>query len=175
LLDAIEAMPLDSTLPSAGPTSVRTSVREGSGVDGFVRGGGVSVTDLAAVPLFRGLMTDDLERVARLSQERRVAPGDPLIEQWANSRELLVLLDGTAEVRIDEQHLRDVPTGDFVGEIAALEWHAGFTYPRTATVIATSPVRLLVIPSGLAPSLAKDLPLVGERLRTAVRERLPTV
>jgi glutamate/tyrosine decarboxylase-like PLP-dependent enzyme len=175
LLDAVETMPFDTTLPSAAPVPLRTSVREGIGVDGFVRGGGVSVAALAAVPLFRGLSTDDLVRIARLSHEREVAAGDPLIEQWENSRELLVLLDGTAEVRSGEHHLRDVPTGDFVGEIAALEWHAGFTYPRTAAVTATSPVRLLVIPSGLAPRLAKDLPVVGERLRAALKERLPTV
>jgi CRP-like cAMP-binding protein len=86
-----------------------------------------------------------------------------------------VLLEGTAEVRTGDRHLRDVPTGDFVGEIAAMGWNAGFTYPRTATVTATSPVRLLVIPSGLAPRLARDLPVVGERLRRAVKERLPTV
>ena len=86
-----------------------------------------------------------------------------------------MLLEGTAEVRTGDRHLRDVPTGDFVGEIAAMGWNAGFTYPRTATVTATSPVRLLVIPSGLAPLLARDLPVVGERLRRAVKERLPTV
>jgi glutamate/tyrosine decarboxylase-like PLP-dependent enzyme len=175
LLDAIERMPLDTTLPPSGQVPERTSVREGAGVDGFVRGGGIAAASLAAVPLFEGLRTEDLERIARLSHQRTVATGDPLIERWANSRELLVLLEGTAEVRNGEQHLRDVPTGDFVGEIAALEWHAGFTYPRTATVTATSPVRLLVIPSGLAPRLAKDLPAVGERMRAAVKERLPTV
>ena len=175
LLDAIEGMPLDTTLPPAAQRPHRASVREGAETGGFVRGGGISLAALAAVPLFQGLGTEDLERIARLSHERKVAAGDPLIEQWENSRDLLVLLEGTAEARSGERHLRDVSTGDFVGEIAALEWHEGFTYPRTATVIATSAVRLLVLPSGVAPRLAKDLPIVGERLRAAVKERLPTI
>jgi glutamate/tyrosine decarboxylase-like PLP-dependent enzyme len=175
LLDAIERMPVDVSVPPVGSEQERTSVREGLGVGGFVRGGGVSADALATIPLFAGLASEDLERIARLSQERSVVAGRPLIEQWDNTQELLVLLEGTAEVRTGDRHLRDVPTGDFVGEIAAMGWNAGFTYPRTATVTATSPVRLLVIPSGLAPRLARDLPVVGERLRRAVKERLPTV
>lgn len=71
------------------------------------------------------------------------------------------------------EHLRDVPTSDIVGEIAALEWHAGFTYPRTASVVATSRVRLLVIPGGIVHDLARNVPLVGERLRPPPRSTCP--
>jgi CRP-like cAMP-binding protein len=101
--------------------------------------------------------------------------GTPLIEQWDATRDLLVLLEGTAEVIRDGRHVRDVPKGDFVGEIAALGWHAGYTYARTATVVATSPVRLLVIPGAIVPDLVRGLPVVEGRLRAAIGERLSTL
>ena len=38
--------------------------------------------------------------------------------------------------------------GEPIGEIAALEWGAGFGYARTATATAATALRALVIPAG---------------------------
>jgi glutamate/tyrosine decarboxylase-like PLP-dependent enzyme len=142
---------------------------------GWLRRARLAPDDLRTIPLFEGLDRAALERIERVSSERTVGVGTPLIEQWDATRDLLVLLEGTAEVIRDGRHVRDVPTGDFVGEIAALGWHAGYTYARTATVVATSPVRLLVVPGAIVPDLVRDLPVVEARLRAAVGERLSTL
>lgn len=176
LLDFLESEPVDATAAAPSADADRDyAYGRGSGA-GFIRSSRFEGVDLGAIPLFGGLTPDELEQIERVSYERTVPTGEPLIAQWDNSRELLVLLEGTAHV-VDGggRVLREVPTGDFVGEIAALEWHAGFTYTRTATVVATSPVRLLVIPEGTVPVLARDLPLVGVRLREAMKAHLPTV
>jgi aromatic-L-amino-acid/L-tryptophan decarboxylase len=65
------------------------------------------------------------------------------------SREFYVILEGTADVRTAEEHLAHLGPGDFFGELAALDWGASFGYPRLASVIATSPARLLVLPGAL--------------------------
>jgi CRP-like cAMP-binding protein len=95
------------------------------------------------------------------------------VRQWDPSREFYVILDGKAEVRTQERHLADLGTGDYFGELAALDWGASFGYPRLASVIATSPVRMLVFPGASFNTLVRDVPAFGDEIRRAVRERLP--
>ena len=45
--------------------------------------------------------------------------------------------------------------GDFFGELAAIDWGAGFGRTRTATVTATEPTRLLVLDWALVNQLIK--------------------
>lgn len=169
LLDLLERARIDPVAPSPSEPA-RETARDGRG--GFVRGDYAGEKDLARVPLFEGLSTDELAAIAAVSHERTVGDGAALIEQWDVTRDLLVLLEGSADVLDDGRRLRQVPTGDFVGEIAALGWHAGFTYPRTASVVATAPVRLLVIPGETVDDLARHVPVFGERLRAAAKARL---
>jgi aromatic-L-amino-acid/L-tryptophan decarboxylase len=63
--------------------------------------------------------------------------------------------------------------GDFFGELAALDWGASYGYPRLASVIATTPARLLALPGGRCNTLVRDVPGFGDQIRHAVRERLP--
>ena len=95
------------------------------------------------------------------------------MRQWDPTREFYVVLEGTAEVRTAERFLAELGPGDFFGELAALEWGASFGYPRLASVIATSPARLLVLPGASFNTLVRDVPGFGDRIRSAVRERLP--
>jgi CRP-like cAMP-binding protein len=76
-------------------------------------------------------------------------------------------------VRTAEEHLAYLGPGDFFGELAALDWGASFGYPRLASVVATSPARLLVLPGARFNTLVRDVPGFGDRIRRAVRERLP--
>ena len=102
---------------------------------------------LAALPLFASLSDDQLERVARSARAISADPGQTIVRKWEASRDFYVLADGSAEVHGDAEHLTDLGPGDFFGELAALEWGAGFGYPRLATVIASSPVKAVVLSS----------------------------
>jgi CRP-like cAMP-binding protein len=73
----------------------------------------------------------------------------------------------------DGKPIDDMGRGDFFGELAALEWGASFSYPRLATVLATSDVRALVLPGPFFNELVRDAPSVGTTIRGAVRARLP--
>jgi MFS family permease len=85
-----------------------------------------------------------------------------------------VILEGRVVVERDGTRLADRARGDFFGELAALDWGAGFGYARLATVTATEPLRLLVLaPAHLARLMAEN-PGIDEQVRRAVRERLPT-
>ncbi|MGH3145926.1 MAG: aminotransferase class V-fold PLP-dependent enzyme [Rubrobacter sp.] len=131
------------------------------------------VSELRALPLFRDLADGELALIAHSAYEGAAAPGDTIVRQWDLSREFYVVLDGTAEVLTEERHLAELGPGDYFGELAALDWGASFGYPRLASVIATSPVRLLVFPGASFNTLVRDVPGFGDEIRRAVRERLP--
>jgi aromatic-L-amino-acid/L-tryptophan decarboxylase len=128
---------------------------------------------LRSLPLFRDLTQRELELIAHSAYEETAEPGRPIVRQWDPSREFYVILDGKAEVRTQERHLADLGKGDYFGELAALDWGASFGYPRLASVIATSPVRMLVFPGASFNTLVRDVPAFGDEIRRAVRERLP--
>jgi glutamate/tyrosine decarboxylase-like PLP-dependent enzyme len=131
------------------------------------------VAGLRNLPLFRDLSQQELDLIAHSAYEETANPGRPIVRQWDPSREFYVIIDGTAEVRTEERHLADLGPGDYFGELAALDWGASFGYPRLASVIATSPVRLLVFPGASFNTLVRDVPAFGDEIRRAVRERLP--
>ncbi|CAN5694904.1 hypothetical protein BH18ACT11_BH18ACT11_16900 [soil metagenome] len=133
----------------------------------------VDVRELRDLPLFGGLTEGELDLIAHSAYEGTAAVGEPVVRQWDTSREFYIVLEGTAEVRTADRHLANLGPGDYFGELAALDWGASFGYPRLASVIATSSVRLLTFPGASFNTLVRDVPGFGDEIRRAVRERLP--
>jgi aromatic-L-amino-acid decarboxylase len=131
------------------------------------------VPSLRALPLFAELEPHQAAAVGKQASLREAANGETVVEQWSLGRDFYVILEGTAEVSIDGDHTRDLGPGDFFGELTALDWGSGFTYPRLATVRATSQLRLLVFPDGKLADLVRRYPSVDRQVRAAVAERLP--
>jgi glutamate/tyrosine decarboxylase-like PLP-dependent enzyme len=129
---------------------------------------------LGALALFASLTDAQLERVARSARVISAVPGEAIVRKWDAARDFFVLADGTVDVRGDGEHYRDLGPGDFFGELAALEWGAGFGYPRLATVTATSPVKAVVLSSDTLNALMDEAPDLAKQVRSAVRERLPS-
>ena len=128
---------------------------------------------LRELPLFAGLEPGQAAQVAARASLREIAAGEPVIEQWDLGAEFFVIVEGTATVTVDGQQARELGRGDFFGELRALEWGAGYSYPRLASVLATSPLRLLVFPEGVLAQLVERYPALGRVIREAVAERLP--
>ena len=81
----------------------------------------------------------------RDAHEHHALAGEAIVEQWQVSRELYVVLEGKVAVTADGQLLETSGPGEFFGELAAIDWGAGFGRTRTATVTAREPTRLLVL------------------------------
>jgi len=131
------------------------------------------VPSLRALPLFAGLEPDQAAQVAARASLREAAAGESVVEQWSLGSEFFVILEGTASVSVDGEPARGLAPGDFFGELRALEWGAGYAYPRLASVRATSPLRLLVFPEGSLTELVERYPPIAAVIREAVAERLP--
>jgi aromatic-L-amino-acid/L-tryptophan decarboxylase len=132
----------------------------------------VSAGELGAIPLFAPLGEDDLERVAAWARELRLESGEAAVLRWDCARDFYVMLEGTAVVERDGVHLAELGPGDFFGELAALDWGAGYGYARLATVTATSALRLGVFSPAHLAALMRSAPPVAEQIEEAVRARL---
>jgi CRP/FNR family cyclic AMP-dependent transcriptional regulator len=122
---------------------------------------------LEAVPLFAGLSRKEREHVARRADVVDLAAGTQLMEQGRFAHEFFVILDGTVEVTKDGNRLAELGPGDFCGEIALVEHDR-----RTATVVATAPVRTIVMHSRDFDAMQSELPHVAAKIHEAIRERM---
>jgi CRP-like cAMP-binding protein len=123
--------------------------------------------ELRGVPLFDGLSKKDLEKVARWADVVDVPTGYHLLNQGNLPHEFFVILEGTADVQRQGEHIAGLGPGDFFGEIALVEDDR-----RTATVISVSPMKLAVMSTREFDSIRHEFPAVGERIDAAVRARL---
>ena len=103
------------------------------------------------------------------------APGERVDAALGRARDFYVILEGRAVVDRDGKRLRrPAARGDFFGELAALDWGAGFGYARLATVTATAAAAAARARPRPPARLMAENPDVDEQVRRAVRERLPT-
>jgi len=127
----------------------------------------VDVKRLQTVRLFSTLSKKELEQLSRWIDEVEVPEGTELTREGAFAYEFFVIDDGAASVRQDGELISEMGAGDFFGEIALLEADR-----RTATVVATTPMRLLVMHSRDFRAMEKEMPVVADRIRAAIRARL---
>lgn len=99
-----------------------------------------AVKRLRAIPLFSSCTDKQLEFIATRVEELDFPSGKVLCEEGKSGGDFFILLSGTAEVRKGGTAVDTMREGDFFGEIALLD-----SGPRSATVVATSPVRSLVL------------------------------
>jgi CRP-like cAMP-binding protein len=122
---------------------------------------------LKNVSLFRGLAKKDLQHLGRWTDEVDFPEGKSLAEQGSFAYEFLVIEDGTADVIQDGKRIRTLGPGDFFGEIGLLE-----SERRTASVVATSPMRLIVMTGRDFSAMRSEMPHIAEEINEKIEERL---
>ena len=122
---------------------------------------------LRDVAFFADLGKRELEQVGQWTDQVDVEAGTVLGRQGSVAYEFFVILDGAAEVRVDGVRVSDLGPGDFFGEIGLLE-----SARRTATVVAATPMRLIVVFGREFRAMERELPSVAAKVREAIRERL---
>jgi CRP/FNR family cyclic AMP-dependent transcriptional regulator len=123
---------------------------------------------LASVPLFKGCSKRELREIAMLADEIDLPAGRALATEGAAGREFVVIVEGAADVRRRGRKINTLHSGDFLGEIALVTGR-----PRTATVTATEPVRVLVVTASAFKTLLRQSPSIQGKILEALAERLP--
>jgi CRP/FNR family transcriptional regulator, cyclic AMP receptor protein len=122
---------------------------------------------LAGVPLFRGLSKKQLRRISSLMTRIDRPAGQVLTEEGEQGREFFIVLEGEVEVRHGDRVIATRRAGEYVGEIALLDKR-----PRTATVVATTPVSVEVLSRREFVSLLAEVPELSEQILATIAERL---
>ena len=123
--------------------------------------------DVQSIPLFAGLSKDDQKVVAQYADEIEVGPGTVLAQEGKLAYEFFAIKAGTAEVKLGGQRAAELGPGDFFGEIGLL---AGDR--RVASVVASSPMSLIVLTGSQLRAIDSRMPGVAERIRSAMAQRI---
>jgi len=134
---------------------------------------------LATVRFFADLPEDELAAVASMAVEEEIPPGQLLAAEGRIEYSLYVIESGTADVVINGETVGTVGAGDVVGEMAVLvsppDWSArpreAIGGLRTASVVATSPMRLIALFKRDVWALDRRAPIMTQRLRAVLDER----
>src|SRR5579872_7221965 len=98
----------------------------------------MDINRLTAIPIFSELSPEEANRLAAFATETSAAEGQILVKEGDYSVELIAIEEGTADVIQSGNKIASLNPGDLIGEMGLLERR-----PRSADVIATSPMRLL--------------------------------
>ncbi|HET9000154.1 MAG TPA: cyclic nucleotide-binding domain-containing protein [bacterium] len=125
--------------------------------------------------LFTGLSARELTKISRLMDEVGVPMGNRLATIGEAGREMFIIVDGRALVTTRRGRTVHLGPGDFFGEMSLIDGD-----PRSATVDAATPMRLLVLKyREFWQLLDESLPMTRKIMRTLSRrlrqaERLTT-
>ena len=122
---------------------------------------------LADVPLFSALSRRHLKHVAALTQEEQFDEGDTLAEEGQPGDTFYVLLQGEARVERRGRRMARLLPGDFFGEIALIDGG-----PRTASVVAETPVETLTIHRKRFRRVLEEDPSIVVRMLEELSRRL---
>jgi len=121
---------------------------------------------IRSLPLFVDCTPPEVAEVAAIATEIDLGAGRQLATENADGQEFVVIIDGTATVTHGDTVVNTLSAGDFFGEIALVTGQ-----PRTASVIATTPVHALIIEGHAFRRLLEDAPDIREKVERAVAER----
>jgi CRP-like cAMP-binding protein len=122
--------------------------------------------------LLEALTPEGRSLLVTRSFRRRFAAGDGIVARWGSDRDLYLVLAGETAAYVDGREVSRMRAGDFFGEIAAADWGSGYGSLRTADVVATSDVEILMVPVEVVGELMASEPDFRQRLSTARTARL---
>jgi CRP/FNR family cyclic AMP-dependent transcriptional regulator len=125
------------------------------------------VEELSRVPLFSGCSRRDMQTIARVVKDIDHPAGTVIAREGDPGVGLFFIVEGTTEVTIGGRRKAKLGPGDFFGEIALLDGG-----PRTATVTATSDVKLLGLTEWTFRGLMLEHPQIAMKTLQAMAGRL---
>jgi CRP/FNR family cyclic AMP-dependent transcriptional regulator len=123
-------------------------------------------SQLKRIPIFQDVPDEDLTVVTTFATTEEVPEGAAIVKEGDYANAFMAIEEGTARVTRDGEHVGDLGPGDIFGEVGLIEREK-----RTATVEATSRVRLIKIEHWELQRMKKKLPDVYEKIAKLATER----
>jgi CRP/FNR family cyclic AMP-dependent transcriptional regulator len=121
---------------------------------------------LKKIPLFAEVPDEDLRKVATFATTEEFPEGATVVKEGAYSNHFYAIQEGTVKVERGGDHLADLGPGDVFGEQGLLE-----RQERSASVVATSPLRVIKIEHWELSRMRKTMPQVVEDLQRRAEAR----
>jgi CRP/FNR family transcriptional regulator, cyclic AMP receptor protein len=125
------------------------------------------IRHLQRVPLFSGFNEDELRRVAELSRIAEVPAGTVVTQIGEPGDAFFIIIDGSVAVRTPVGAGSQLQPGDFFGEMSLLDGE-----PRSATIVATTDLRLLIVDRSHFWRLLDEAPDLVRRILTILSRRV---
>ncbi len=150
--------------------SIPESLRASSSASRFF-GGRVTQDDkiarLEAVPLLAECTRRQLKAVARITDVIEVPAGTILARQGQPGNEFYLIVDGSARVEVSPRKRPRLGPGAYFGEMSLLDGGE-----RSASVIAETPMRLLVIKRRDFATLLREAPELTQSILATLSRRV---
>ncbi len=152
---------LDGSIPyhfEGGPEPVRSGpgARQEDRIDHLKR-----------VALFQECSRRQLKSVARIARVFQVSADTVITRAGAAGDEFFLIIDGSVRVQVSPDKEATLGPGAFFGEMSLLDGG-----PRSATVLAATPVRLLVITRPHFADLLQEVPGLTHTLLVTLSRRV---
>jgi CRP-like cAMP-binding protein len=125
---------------------------------------------LARVPMFADFSKRHLNRLAGETDELSYEPGQIIVKEGDLGEALFVVLEGQGKVVRGKRKVGEVLPGDFFGELSAIDGK-----PRSASVVAVTPMRLLRLFRRTLNELMQEEPQLIMKLLDGIVRRLAQV
>jgi CRP/FNR family transcriptional regulator len=129
-----------------------------------------SLQALRSVPLFSGCTDKELRDIAKMTKEVRFPEGKQICKEGQTGLGLHVITEGETKVVINGRTRRRLGPGAFFGEMALLD-----NGPRSATVIAESPVSTLSLSAWDFKEGIRNHPTIALKVLEEMSKRLREV
>jgi len=127
----------------------------------------MKIEQLSQVRLFSAFNKKELALIARASDEVSVPAGKELVREGTPGHEFFLILSGEASVRRNGRKVVTLGPGQYFGELALLD-----RGPRTATVLAETPMELLVLGQREFAGVLDEVPHLAHKLLTIMASRV---
>jgi CRP-like cAMP-binding protein len=125
------------------------------------------IARLKAVPLFAGLARKDLDLLVRQADHLRYPARHTVVREGTPGEEFWLVVDGHLSVQRGGTEVATIGPGDWFGELAVID-----PAPRDATVVATTPVELMVIGRRRFWSVLESSPTLMRKVTVGLAVRL---
>jgi len=122
---------------------------------------------LKEIPIFEGCSQRQLRSVAKIARVFDVAADTVLARAGEPGDEFFLIIDGSVWVEVSSEKRVLLHPGEFFGEMSILDGG-----PRSATIVADTPVRLLVITRRHFSMLLKDVPGLTQTVMATLSKRV---
>jgi CRP/FNR family transcriptional regulator, cyclic AMP receptor protein len=129
-----------------------------------------TIVALGGVPLFTDLPRRLVQRVAKETDELSFAPGETIVQEGMLGETMFVVLEGQAKVTRGKRKVGEVLPGEFFGELSLIDGG-----PRSASVIAETPMRVLRVFRRTLTGLWRDDPKLAIRVLDGMVRRVREV